>query len=124
MKSPIENKIHTVFVHVSDLKRSVQWYSTLLGQNVNLDEVKPPVYNVPINTYTGLVLDGGPNGGKEYVGLLPHPLCNLHAPDIDEAYQFVSEKGFEINSEISRFDDIEFFTVKDPDGNVIMLCTG
>ena len=49
MESPIRNKINTIFVHVSDLERSVKWYSQLLGQNYDLTAVERPVYNIKIN---------------------------------------------------------------------------
>ena len=31
MKSPIMNRVDTVFIHVTNLKESVKWYSKLLG---------------------------------------------------------------------------------------------
>lgn len=124
MKSPIKPKMHTVFVHVSDLYHSVEWYHSLLDLPYNQEDVSLPVYNMPMDTYTGLVLDAGPEGNKKNTGLSPHPLFNLHTDDIDEAYQFVVDKGMDIASPISRFDDISFFDIKDPDGNVVMICTG
>ena len=46
MKTPIQNRIHTIFIHVSDLKASAHWYADLLGQEVDLDDVTRPVYSV------------------------------------------------------------------------------
>ncbi|MEK4246212.1 VOC family protein [Psychrobacillus sp. FSL K6-2684] len=34
MFKTIENRIDTIFVHVSDLERSIKWYSELLGLQV------------------------------------------------------------------------------------------
>ncbi|OIU72801.1 VOC family protein [Rossellomorea aquimaris] len=124
MKSPIVNQINTVFVHVSNLKESVRWYSELLGQEYDLDEVADPVYNMEINHYTGLTLDAGPAGETKQVKPSDHPLFNFHTEDIEEAFSFVKEMGIEVAESIVRFDDFSFFKVKDPDGNVVMICTG
>jgi catechol 2,3-dioxygenase-like lactoylglutathione lyase family enzyme len=123
MKSPIMNQINTVFVHVSNLKRSVRWYSELLGQEYDLDEVTDPVYNITINHHTGLTLDAGPDGLTKKVEALEDPLFNFHTDDIDAAFSFVEEMGYEAAEGIVRFDDFSFFTVRDPDGNIVMICT-
>ncbi|WP_226671985.1 VOC family protein [Rossellomorea aquimaris] len=123
MKSPILNQINTVFVHVSNLKESVQWYSELLGQPYDLEEVQDPVYNMSINHFTGLTLDAGPEGVKKE-SAHNHPLFNFHTDNIEEAYSYVEQLKYEIVSEITRFDDFSFFVIQDPDGNRVMICTG
>ncbi|XXM73140.1 VOC family protein [Lysinibacillus sphaericus] len=124
MKSPIVNQINTVFVHVSNLKESVRWYSELLGQEYDLNVVEDPVHNMEINHFTGLTLDAGPAGMRKQLNPLGEPLFNFHTEDIDEAFTFVKEMGVQVAGGIVRFDDFSFFTVKDPDGNVVMICTG
>ncbi|PFA62814.1 glyoxalase/bleomycin resistance/dioxygenase family protein [Bacillus sp. AFS015802] len=124
MKSPILNQINTVFVHVSNLKESVRWYSELLGQPYELDQVEDPVYNLSINHFTGLTLDAGPEGEKKDSVKNEHPLFNFHTENIEEAYSYVKELNYEIVSEMTRFDDFSFFVIQDPDGNRVMICTG
>jgi predicted enzyme related to lactoylglutathione lyase len=124
MNTPIKNQINTIFVHVSDLERSVKWYAELLGQDYDLTEVSRPVYNLEMNHYTGLTLDAGPDGITKHPGSCGHPLFNFHADDIDQAYNYVKELSYKIESEIVRFDDFAFFTISDPDRNVVMICTG
>lgn len=124
MQSPILNQINTIFVHVSDLGRSVEWYLKLLGQVYNNEEVHPPVHNIMINHHTGLTLDAGPAGTTKQINPSGNPLFNFHTNDIDEAYEFIKQLGYRIESDIVRFDDFAFFTVSDPDKNVIMICTG
>lgn len=34
---PIKNQMNGIFVHVTDLKRSAQWYSDLVGLSIDLD---------------------------------------------------------------------------------------
>ncbi len=36
MSNPIKNRTNTIFIHVSDLQRSVQWYSDLLSEEVDV----------------------------------------------------------------------------------------
>ncbi|MGP4060338.1 VOC family protein [Halobacillus litoralis] len=120
MHSPILNELNTTFVPVSDLKRAVKWYSKLLGKEYDLEKVTPPIYNLPMNQHTGVLLDSG----LEYVIPSPNPLFNFHAEDIDEAYRYVHDLGYEIVRDMEKYDDIAFFNIKDPDGNIVMVCNG
>jgi predicted enzyme related to lactoylglutathione lyase len=124
LKSPIVNQINTIFVHVSDLKRSVQWYSRLLGQEYDLEMVVDPVHNIVLNHHTGLTLDAGPAGVAKSVKPGEYPLFNFHTEEIESAFSFVVKMGCQVASMITIFDDFSFFTVRDPDGHVIMICTG
>ncbi|MBY0213449.1 MULTISPECIES: VOC family protein [Priestia] len=124
MPSPVFNKMNTVFIHVSNLKSSVKWYSELLNQEYKMSEVKSPVYNLNIDGETGLTLDAGPEGTEKQIVASLHPIFNFHTEDIKEAYEFVKGMDYTIDSPITSFDDFSFFTIKDPDGHVVMICTG
>ncbi|WP_404450955.1 VOC family protein [Virgibacillus necropolis] len=122
--SPIKSQINTIFVHVSNLAKSVEWYSWLLGQTYELSKISDPVYNMNINHHTGLTLDAGPEKEKKVIKPSSYPLFNFHTDDIHAAYEFVKKSGIELDSDLEEFDDFSFFTVKDPDQHVIMICTG
>lgn len=124
MSSPITNKINTIFVHVSDLEQSVKWYSQLLGQDYDSDRIERPVYNIKVADHTGLTLDAGPDRITKGPSTNEHPLFNFHTENIDDSYTYVKDLGYKVKSEIIRFDDFSFFTILDPDKNVIMICTG
>ncbi|PGR04459.1 VOC family protein [Priestia megaterium] len=124
MSSPVFNKMNTVFIHVSHLKTSVKWYSELLSQEYKMSEVKDPVYNLKIDGETGLTLDAGPEGTEKQIVASPHPIFNFYTEDIKEAYEFVKGMDYTIESPITSFEDFLFFTIKDPDGHVVMICTG
>jgi predicted enzyme related to lactoylglutathione lyase len=124
MKSPVLNKINTIFVHVSNLERSVKWYCQLLGQSFDQNLIERPVYNIKINDYTGLTLDAGPKGTSKEIKASEYPLFNFHTHNIDESFYYVKDLGYTIKSNIVRFDDFAFFTISDPDDNYIMICTG
>src|SRR5690625_3956052 len=124
MNSPITNKINTIFVHVSDLETSVKWYSQLLGQDYDSASIERPVYNIKIADHTGLTLDAGPERVTKEQSTDENPLFNFHTENIDDSYAYVKELGYKVKSEIVRFNDFSFFTILDPDRNVIMICTG
>ncbi|MCG7344099.1 VOC family protein [Sporosarcina sp. ACRSL] len=124
MSSPVAIKINTIFVHVSDLKQSVKWYSQLLGQEYDSTTIERPVYNMKIAHHTGLTLDAGPEGVTKKLLPSDYPLFNFHTENIEQSYAYVNELGYKVESEIVSFDDFSFFTLRDPDGNFIMICTG
>ncbi|MGD7045897.1 VOC family protein [Jeotgalibacillus proteolyticus] len=124
MKHPIDNKMNTVFVHVTDLIVSAEWYSKLLGEEINTEEVQLPVWNIKIQGHTGLTLDAG-RGGQKDIQPSPYPLFNFHTDDLEKALQFVREEmKVEEILEKTEFDDFSYFLIKDPDRHCIMICTG
>ncbi|MDR4886140.1 VOC family protein [Fredinandcohnia sp. QZ13] len=124
-QTPIKNTMGGVFIHVSDLKKSVEWYSNILGIETNLDKVNSPVYNIPVTGFTGLTLDDHAFDPTFIHRPSPNPIFNFLVDDIDAAYDFIKSKDIEVVREIERVgDNFAWFNFKDPDGNVIMACTG
>ncbi len=124
MFKPIENRIDTVFVHVSDLERSIQWYSKLFGVEVRKGQHTGPIYTFMMGEgRPGLTLDN--HCFDEDYQFFPsnQPLFNLSASDINEAFKHVTEMGVEIVTEIITHPDLAELSFKDPDGNIIMVCT-
>lgn len=123
MNSPIVNRIDTVFVHVRDLEKSVHWYSKLLGVDIK-NKVQEPIYTFDMGVgRPGLTLDN--HSFDDIYEFVPQnqPLFNLSTEDIDISYQFVQQLGAEIVTEIQRYPDLSEFSFKDPDGNIIMICS-
>ncbi|MFS0749397.1 VOC family protein [Oceanobacillus sp. 1P07AA] len=108
MSNPIKNRTNTIFIHVSNLQRSVQWYSKLLGEEVDVSKVADPVHNLKMDQNTGITLDAGPPGMAKDIQPLPYPLFNFHTDDIYQAYDYLQELGFQIESDIVEFDDFFF----------------
>ncbi|MGM0941944.1 MAG: VOC family protein [Bacillota bacterium] len=119
---PVKNQMNGVFVHVTNLKVSAKWYTDLLGLNVDLDKVVSPVYNVPLVGTTSLTLDDHTFDPEFRHSISPSPIFNLYAPKIEEAYKYIKDKDIEIVREIERVGDTAWFNIKDPDGNVVMIC--
>ncbi|CAG7652263.1 effector binding domain-containing protein [Paenibacillus allorhizosphaerae] len=120
--APIENRVASVFVHVTDLRRSAEWYSRLLGLPLMENRLNGgPVYWFDLPG-TGLILDSNVNNRKD-----PNwreemkPRFMFPASDIDEAYAYLSEKA-EVFHEPERHRDMAYFTFRDPEGNALMAC--
>ncbi|SOC39739.1 VOC family protein [Ureibacillus acetophenoni] len=119
---PIINQMNGVFIHVTNLKESAKWYCGLLGLEINLEKVQSPVFNVPITGTTSLTLDDHTFDPIFQHHVSPNPIFNFFTTNIDEAYNYVLEKGISIVREIERVGDTAWFNIKDPDGNVVMIC--
>ena len=119
---PIQNQMNGVFVHVTDLKASAKWYGDLVGLDIDTQSISSPVFNVPINGTTSLTLDDHTFDPTFKRVISPSPLFNLFAPDIEEAARYVMEKGIEIVRDIEWVGETAWFNIKDPDGNVVMIC--
>lgn len=124
MKSPIHSMFGTVFVHVTDLEKSIEWYSKLLNIEVHTENHSGPVYTFSMgDSLPGLTLDN--HCCDEIYEFQPsnQPLFNLNTKDIHKAYQFVKEElKAEITTEIEEFPDLASFCFSDPDGNILMAC--
>ncbi|KGE16967.1 VOC family protein [Paenibacillus wynnii] len=115
MTSPILNQIGAVFIPVSDIERSKQWYCYLLGLPIEEEVLFGHLYVVPMEG-PGIVLDSR-IFTRECV--LNAPAFHLNTRDIDAAYDFVKACGAEILTDIEHD---HWFNFKDPDGNVLMIC--
>ncbi|MEH7382136.1 VOC family protein [Bacillus sp. JJ1533] len=123
--SPIKNTMGGVFIHVTDLKKAVEWYSNILGLEFDLNSVQSPVYNIPITGTTSLTLDDHAFDPTFTHAPSSSPIFNFLVEDINVAYDFIQSKEIEIVRKIERVgENFAWFNFKDPDGNVIMACTG
>ncbi|WP_339230380.1 VOC family protein [Oceanobacillus sp. FSL K6-2867] len=101
---------------------SAKCYCDLLGVDVDLDQVMSPVFNVPLTGTTSLTLDDHTFDPHFKHNVSPSPIFNFYAPNIDDAYKYVKAKKIVIVREIEWVEDTAWFNIKDPDGNVVMIC--
>lgn len=121
---PISNRIDTVFIHVSNLKDSVRWYGKLLGVDIKDEEYRGPIFTFDMGQgRPGLTLDN--HCFDDDYEFIPsnQPIFNFSAVDIQAAFQHVQNLGAEIVTEIQTYPDLSEFSFKDPDGNILMVCT-
>ena len=121
--SPIKNKLGSVFIPVRNIERSRDWYSGLLG--LSMDECKimhGHLCPLPMQGNTGVILDTMPMWGGNNPGGAPNiqvPAVLLLTDDLQASYQFCKDYNVTMVTEI-EFD--HWFVIKDPDGNMLMIC--
>ena len=115
LSSPVSPNIGAVYIPVKDIYRSRDWYCDLLGFS-NDGEVRfGHLYVIPTEG-PNVVLDS--KIYKEGMSL-SYPLFHFNTNDIYKAYSYVQERGIELLTEIEHD---HYFTFRDIDGNVLMIC--
>ncbi|SDZ41658.1 hypothetical protein SAMN05421736_11251 [Evansella caseinilytica] len=117
-QSPVENRITAVFVHVKDMPKAAEWHFRLFGMERPEVGEKQTIVEIPAEKGADILLDSNRflNGEDDNV------LFMFETADIDEAFSFVKAKDIHVFSEIERTPSVSFFTVNDPDQNVVMIC--
>ncbi|KMJ57666.1 hypothetical protein AB685_15450 [Bacillus sp. LL01] len=118
MKSPIKNRIQTVFIPVRDIEKAKKWYSEILG--IQDGEVQFGHLFVAEMEGADLILDTMPKWRDEEgeLATLNVPVIQFGTDDIQASYEFMREKGVELVTEVEHG---HFFVFKDPDGNMLMV---
>ncbi|MEU5873486.1 VOC family protein [Glycomyces sp. NPDC047369] len=115
---PIDNRIGAVFVHVTDMRRAIAWYSALLGVPEHAASHEGLIYDVPMSGPTGLTLDGHAHARGEFAP--GGPLLMLHAPDIDAAHAFALDRAERVTA-VQDIGTVSVFNLADPDGNTLIV---
>lgn len=114
MGSAIAREIGAVFISVSDIAAARDWYRRMLGLPAGGDILFGHLHILPMRDGSGLVLDSkgfsGPHAGK--------PAFHFNAGDIHLAREAALAAGA---LEVGEITDGVFFTLKDPDGNLLMV---
>ncbi|GFN32995.1 VOC family protein [Paenibacillus xylaniclasticus] len=116
---PIRNKVGGIFIHVSNMERSVNWYHRLLGMPQR-SAATEKVHAITMDGGSELVLDQ--NGYDSGLAWENRAQLMLDSPDVGAAYRYVKKCGIEIVEDIMQFPGMAFFTFRDPDGNLLMVC--
>ncbi|GAK01833.1 hypothetical protein JCM19037_20 [Geomicrobium sp. JCM 19037] len=87
-----------------------------------MSHVESPVHNVPVSGPTSLTLDDHRFDPNFHYEATTQPLFNLYAPNIQDAYDDIQNKGIRVVREIEQVGETAWFNIEDPDGNVIMIC--
>ncbi|RAP75863.1 VOC family protein [Paenibacillus montanisoli] len=112
--TPIKPILPAVFVYVTDIKQSVDWYCRLLGlPSPETAREDIHIFNFSDSRCSNLFLEK-----REKVDPSTAPMFSLTAPDHQSALQFLTDLGVEI-----VYKDAEVIHFKDLDGNVLMACS-
>ncbi|TCZ78186.1 VOC family protein [Paenibacillus albiflavus] len=108
-----------IFVPVSDLARSTEWYTQVLGFEIlHKDEPNATVTMMNDNKIVFCLvrsynIEQRPFPKNDYgVG----QYFNFHTHDVESAYKLLRQRGAEVG-EIEEFDGIRGFSLHDLDGN-------
>ncbi|HEY0828557.1 MAG TPA: VOC family protein [Bacilli bacterium] len=120
--SPIKNKVGSIFVPVRDIEKSRSWYCRVLGLNeIDCKIVSGHLCPLPMEG-TGVILDTMPMWGGDQPGGAPTietPAFMLMTEDLKGSLDYMKGLGVELVTEIEHD---QWFVVKDPDGNKLMIC--
>lgn len=101
---PIKPVIHTVFLPVSDLKASIEWYADLFEQPIRPDKTGGGIYWGVSFDGTGIILDSNMRG-------FPPMIMFESVRDIDASYDFCTGMGYSHIGELFRYDEAKHFAV-------------
>ncbi|NIK79970.1 catechol 2,3-dioxygenase-like lactoylglutathione lyase family enzyme [Paenibacillus castaneae] len=114
IETPIKPIVPAVFVYVTDVKKSIDWYCKVLGlPTPDTDRTDIHIFGLGESQCSNIFLRR-----VDKVEPTTKPLFSLVAPNIEETYQFLHK----LNITIVHKDD-EIICFKDPDGNVLMACS-
>ncbi|MFC4548739.1 MULTISPECIES: VOC family protein [Halorussus] len=117
MESPLRNRIGNVFVPVSDMERSVEWYSELFGLPAEDTAHEGTIYDVEMAGETGLVLDA-----NRPVENSSQPLYFFWTDDAEATRDFLVDLDVPVVMGPEDVGSVTFVTFEDPDGNQLMAC--
>jgi catechol 2,3-dioxygenase-like lactoylglutathione lyase family enzyme len=125
--SPVTGFTVTHFLVSADIKKSVDFYSRILGGNVVMDgeNGKPNVVQLA-NTWVIINGGGGPTDDKPTVYLAPpnasdavSAFMNIRVADIAECYRQWKSRGAEFLTEPKIHEFETRCYMRDPDGHLI-----
>jgi predicted enzyme related to lactoylglutathione lyase len=112
--SRLEKRVGSIFIHVSEMKRAVEWYSRVFDLPYNNDYIErrlSTIYSLPFDG-AEILLDS--NHGASPA---PQPLMFFKTDDIRHTLRFLKESGITIHKEVLENNIVIF---EDPDGNRLM----
>jgi predicted enzyme related to lactoylglutathione lyase len=110
-------RIGTAFVPVTDLHASVEWYEQHLGLTCSSRSQHAMVLQAPAG---GTITLMAPNSGIAAAPGLDWATCNFVVTDIDQAHGAATAAGPQPSPIFGSPAECRFFTVRDPDGNLIL----
>jgi catechol 2,3-dioxygenase-like lactoylglutathione lyase family enzyme len=115
---PVSGSIGGVFVPVSDIQMAKDWYMRVFG----LPE-SPVLFGhlwcTRLANGLWLNLDAKLRTPSGEVPIFRAPTLSFDTADIQAAFAYMQAQGVELVTEILNG---HFFNIKDPDGNIHMIC--
>ncbi|MBB3073522.1 putative enzyme related to lactoylglutathione lyase [Paenibacillus baekrokdamisoli] len=112
--SRLEKRIGSIFIHVSDMKSAVEWYSRVFDLPYNDDYMNGRLSTVYTLHFEGTEILLDSNHGAAPA---PQPMMFFKTDDIRHTLQFLKDTGIVIHNEVLENNIVIF---EDPDGNRLM----
>jgi len=118
MNSPVKNVVDTVFIPVNEIEKAKEWYGKILGIDGEIMHGHLCVLDMK---GTSVVLDEMPlwRESEDKINPINIPFIQFATDDIYKSFQFMKDNGVEL---VTGIEHGHFFTIKDPDGNMLMVC--
>lgn len=112
-------RIDTVFLPVTDIERSIDWYTTRLGLKLR--------WHLKEHGYAALDIAEGETpmtlvqvASDQFIAPKSEPF-NFYSPNIQLTYEAFKQAGIEVST-LNEDGVVTFFQFKDPDGNPLGVC--
>lgn len=112
-------KIGSVFLPVNDPAAASAWFS--LCFDLKEDSVDPWAA-VLLDTEGNRLTLLGPASGVQAAPGLPWATHNLVVEDIDSVHERLAGQGYAVTNVIGDAAVCRYFSMRDPDGNVLLIC--
>jgi catechol 2,3-dioxygenase-like lactoylglutathione lyase family enzyme len=114
-------RITTAFIPVADPAAAARWYSRILGFRVHsVDEWSANLRSGDGDDSTSLTLMGPASGIQTEPGL-DWATCNFTVTDLSQSRSDLEDHGCEPTAIEGAPEICRFFTMKDPDGNALLV---
>ena len=115
--SIVTSKISGIFIPVKDIIAARDWYCSLLGLEPDFEIISGHLCCIPMdNNGLNVILDSKVYTEDTYART---PMFHFDTDDIEQAYQYVHQLGAEL---VTPIEHGHWFNLKDPDGNMLMIC--
>jgi predicted enzyme related to lactoylglutathione lyase len=108
-------RIVTVFLEVTDMDRSIKWYSEVLGFKIRWYSKETGYAAINIGETPLTIVR------TNEVKPATHIPFNFYSSDINKAYEELKKNGVDVE-EIVDHGDVLTFDFKDPDGHLLSVC--
>ncbi|RIX51439.1 VOC family protein [Paenibacillus nanensis] len=114
----IKNRINTCFIHLQDLKKAKEWYTTVFPFEIEAEADGDFLLFKMEGTELMLL-----QSHHQSITPLPYSVFFFETDNVEETYRELTGKGIRAD-EIEPFPEgMRGFHVYDPEGNMLLICS-